>query len=99
MISSYTVLFAVERVAALVDVGRACTVSPIRSVPPSGFSCPMIMRNSVVLPAPFGADDADDAAARQLEVEVLDQQVVAVALAQVLGLDHDVAEARARAGC
>ena len=30
------------------------TVSPIRSVPASGFSCPVIIRNSVVLPAPFG---------------------------------------------
>ena len=42
-----------------------------------------------------GADDADDAAAREAEREVLDQQPVAVALAQVLGLDHDVAQPRA----
>ena len=41
-----------------------------------------------------GADDADDAAGRQDEVQVVDQQVVAVALAQALGLDHQVAEAR-----
>ena len=42
------------------------------------------------------ADDADDAAGRQVEVQAVDQQRVAEALAQVLGLDHDVAEARAR---
>jgi hypothetical protein len=29
-------------------------VSPIQSAPPSAFSCPTIIRNSVVLPAPFG---------------------------------------------
>ena len=42
------------------------------------------------------ADDADDAAGRQVERQVVDQQRVAEALAQVLGLDHDVAEARPR---
>src|SRR5581483_6478484 len=41
-------------------------------------------------------DDADDAAGRQPERHVLDQQVVAVSLAHVVGLDHDVAEARPR---
>ena len=30
------------------------TVSPTRSSPASGFSWPVIMRKSVVLPAPFG---------------------------------------------
>jgi hypothetical protein len=30
------------------------TVSPISIVPASGASWPMIMRNSVVFPAPFG---------------------------------------------
>src|SRR4029079_7222635 len=30
------------------------SVSPIFSVPTSGFSWPVIMRNTVVLPAPFG---------------------------------------------
>ena len=43
-----------------------------------------------------GADDADDAAARQVEGQVLDQQLVAEGLAHVLGLDDDVAQARPR---
>ena len=30
------------------------TVSPTRSVPASGASCPMIILNSVLLPAPLG---------------------------------------------
>ena len=38
------------------------------------------------------ADDADDAGRRQRERQVVDQQVVAVALREVLGLDHHVAE-------
>ena len=40
------------------------------------------------------ADDADDGARRYLEAQVLDQQPVAVALAQVVHLDHEVAQAR-----
>jgi hypothetical protein len=52
------------------------------------------MRKSVVLPAPLGPDDADDAAARQAEAEVVDQQPVAVALLQLLGDHHLVAEPR-----
>ena len=40
-------------------------------------------------------DHADDAAARQREVQILDEQVVAVALLEVPRLDDDVAEPRA----
>jgi hypothetical protein len=43
------------------------------------------------------ADDADDAAGRQLERQVLDQQPVAEALVQALGLD-DVSPRRGPAG-
>src|SRR4029453_1627089 len=42
-----------------------------------------------------GADDPDDAVARQREREVVDEQPVAEALAELVGLDHDTAEARA----
>ena len=42
------------------------------------------------------ADHADDAARRQLEGEIVDQQHVAEALAETLGLDYHVAETRAR---
>ena len=41
-------------------------------------------------------DHADDAARRQLEGEVVDEQAVAIAFLEMLGLDDDVAEARAR---
>src|SRR5437867_371902 len=42
------------------------------------------------------SDDADDAAARQREIEVVDEEVVAVALLQIACLDDDIAETRAR---
>src|SRR3546814_16185485 len=42
-----------------------------------------------------GADDADDGARRNLEAEVVDQQLVAEGLADVLRLDHQIAQARA----
>src|SRR5204863_6654386 len=40
-----------------------------------------------------GADDADDAAARQREVEIVDEHVIAVALSKMPRLDDEVAEA------
>src|SRR5512139_597503 len=43
-----------------------------------------------------GADDADDATLRQVEVEVVEQELVAVRLRQALGLDDEIAKARAR---
>ena len=42
------------------------------------------------------ADDADDAAGREHEGHALDQDVVAVGLGHVLGLDHDLAQPRSR---
>ena len=41
-----------------------------------------------------GSDHADDAAARQREGQVVEQQVVAVGLLDAAGLDHDVAQPR-----
>ena len=47
------VLLAVERIARLIDIAEL-TESPMAIAPLSGFSCPVIMRNRVVLPAPLG---------------------------------------------
>ena len=52
-ISSKTVLLGVERFARLIDVADLHRLAEL-SVPPSGCSCPTSIRNSVVLPAPFG---------------------------------------------
>ena len=57
-------LGAVEHVAALVDVG-SLTVSPMRSVPPSGFSLPGDHAKERGFSGAVGADGADDAATRE----------------------------------
>ena len=78
---------------------RAATVSPTSSVPASGCSSPAIMRNSVVLPAPFGPITPTIPPGGSVERQVLDEEPVAEALLHVLGADDDVAEPRARRGC
>ena len=83
----------VEAAARLVDVGELHGVADAE-LAASGSSSPAIMRKSVVLPAPFGPITPDDAAGRQRERHVLDEQPVAEPLRDVLGLDDDVAEAR-----
>jgi hypothetical protein len=45
---------------------------------------------------PVGADDADDAARRQAEIELVDEELVAEALAELLGHHDRVAQTRAR---
>ena len=94
VISWNTVLSAREVVAALVDVAqlRRCRRSSIE--PASGASWPTSIRNSVVLPAPLGPMIPTMPEPRQRERQVLDEQPVAVALAQALDLDDLVAEPR-----
>src|SRR5206468_4332111 len=46
------------------------------------------------LPCPVRADDPDDAGPRQRERQILDQEPIAVALAEILDLDDRVAETR-----
>ena len=46
------------------------------------------------LARPVGADDADDAARRQRERKIIDQQFVSKSLAQIFYLDDFVAQAR-----
>ncbi len=65
-------------------------------MPPSGFSCPVIIRNSVVLPAPLGPITPTMPPRGSVKLRSVDEQVVAVALLQMPRLDDDVAEAGAR---
>ena len=44
----------------------------------------------------IGTDDADDAAGRQLEAQIVDEELVAEGLGQPLDLDHHLAETRPR---
>ena len=69
-------------------------MAPTVRVPASGASCCAIMRKSVVLPAPLAPMTPDDAAAGQGEVEVLEEEPVAVALGEPLRDDDLVSEPR-----
>jgi hypothetical protein len=65
----------------------------MRDLPASGCSSPVSMRNSVVLPAPFGPMMPTMPPRGTVEAQVLVQQALAEGLAQVSRLEHQVAEA------
>ena len=88
-------LVRVERVAALIDVADLHGLADLER-PRVGLLLARDHPEQRRLAGAVGPDDADDAAARQREVEVLDQHVVAVALLQAARFDDDVAEPRAR---
>ena len=98
-ISSQTRLVRVERVAVLIDVGRASTVSPTLIVPASGFSCPVIMRNSVVLPAPLGPMMPTMPPAGRSNVRFSNSTRSPKALRDAVRLDDHVARAAVPAEC
>jgi hypothetical protein len=56
--------------------------------PSSGDSSPTIMRKSVVLPAPLGADQADLVAGIELEGRVDEEDLPAVLLVDAGKRDH-----------
>ena len=84
----------VERVARLIDVADLHGLAePQRAA--VGLLLPGDHPEQRRLAGAVRADHADDAAARQREVDVVHQQHVAVALPQAARLDDDVAEPRA----
>ena len=76
-------LLVIERLARLVDVGQAHRRADADL---AGIGCFGAGEHAEQrgLAGAVRADDADDAAARQVEAEVVDQQPLAVALAQAL---------------
>ena len=92
-ISSKTLLSA-WRSSRLWSTYASWTVSPISMVPGVGRLLADDHPEQRRLAGPVGTDDPDDPGLRQRERQVLDQQPVAVALAQALDLDDRVAEAR-----
>ena len=75
---------------------RSCTVSPTLISPESGFSSPMIILNSVVLPTPFGPMTPT----MPLRGSVNDRSSMSTRsskpLVRCVGLDDDAAQPRAR---
>ena len=91
MISWNTVFSGDEGVAVLVDVGDHDRVAD-----PQRAAVGRLLADDHAeergLAGAVGPDDADDAAGRQPEAHVLEQEAVAVSLGDVLGLDDEVAE-------
>src|SRR5438067_1793488 len=87
-------LVRIERLAALIDVADLHRLADLQRP-----LVRLLLRGDHPeerrLAGAVRADDADDAAGRQREVEVLDEQLVAVAFLQPARFDHGVAEARA----
>ena len=71
-------------------------MSPTRIEPASGCSWPTIMRNSVVLPAPFGPITPTMPPGGSLNSRPLISSAPLIALREVLGLQHHAAKPRAR---
>ncbi len=93
MISSHTLLSAVERVARLIDVTDLHRFAePERAG--VGLLLPGDHPEQRRLAGAVRADHADDSAARQRERHVVHQQHVAVSLRRLARLDDDVAEPR-----
>ena len=94
-ISSIDGLVRVERVAVLVDVAQLD-----RFADPHLAAVGLLLAHDHAkqrrLAGAVGADDADDATGRQTERQIVDQQLVAVALGDVLRLDDQLAQVLAR---
>ena len=90
-ISSHTVLFGIERVAALVDIAELHRLADADRAGVGLFLAGDHAEQRRLAGA-VRPDDADDAAGRQLERQILDQQLVAIALVQAVDLDDDIAE-------
>ena len=88
-------LVAIERVAALVDMAESdrfadTDFAAVRPLLPGDHAKQRRLAGAI------GADHADNAAGRQLEIEIVDQQFVAISLAQIFRVDDIPAEPLAR---
>ncbi len=85
----------IQRIAALVDIAELHRVAEAHRTGIGFFNAEDHLEQGR-LTRPVRTDHADNAARRQREGEILDQEIVAEALAQVLNLQHQVAEAGPR---
>src|SRR6266446_4977259 len=84
----------VQRVARLVDVAQLDRLAHLQRAA-LGLLLPDDHAKQRGLAGAVGPDDADDAAGRQAQIQIVDQQAVAIALAQLLGHDDEIAQPRA----
>src|SRR5208282_2958583 len=87
-------LLRAERVARLVDVAELHRFTDAE-LAPVGLLLACDHAEERRLAGPVGPDDADDRTGRHAKAQVLDQEPLAIGLADVLGLDHQIAEPRA----
>ena len=90
-ISSHTLFSGSSAVTRLIDVGQLHGLADLQGAG-VGLLLPGDHPQQRRLAGAVGSDHAHDAAARELEAEVVDEQAVAVGLAQPFGLDHEIAE-------
>ena len=93
--TSHSVFFGSMPAAVLLDVGELDRLADL-DLAVVGLLLADQHLEQRRLAGAVGADDADDAVARQRERQVVDQDPVAEALGQLLRLDDDAAQARAR---
>ncbi len=90
-ISSHTVFLPSRRVARLVDIAELHRLADL-----DGAGVGLLLAGDHAeqrgLAGAVRADDADDAAGRQIEGEIVDQQIVAVAFLEMLEVDDVLAE-------
>ena len=88
-------LVGVQRLARLIDVADLHGLADLAACRRPAVSCPTSIRNSVVLPAPFGPITPTMPPRGSVKSRSSIEQQVAVALAQIARFDDDVAETRA----
>ena len=85
-------LVALERIARLVHVGQLDRLAQLHFARIGLLAAGQHAKQRGLARA-VGADDADDSAGRHLEAEVVDQQAVAIGLADIVELDDFIAQA------
>ena len=85
-----------RRARARRDAREVAAVEAARG-PAIGLTSPEIARRVVVLPAPFGPEQGDDLAGRDLELDVADHGGAVVAGGQALDDENGLSHVRASA--
>src|SRR5690606_4390448 len=85
------ILGSVQRVTALIDIAQLHSLAQFQRTAVRCF-LPRYDTEQRGFTRAVGSDNADDTARWEREVEIFEQQLVAISLGQSLGLDHFGAE-------